>query len=167
MADDSNNVDPPELCVHFERQGKEGGEAFGVCKLATHLKGGREVQVWSDICKKCQREWKYLLPPTKEYPTYTVLELVRDEPTLVKKVWNYAKAGVKHIADGLKDAPTDVQQTRLLICADCPINVNGVCTHPDCGCPLEEKTRWASEECPVGLWPAHSESKDSGCGCRH
>lgn len=46
--------------------------------------------------------------------------------------------------------PPDVQDARLAICALCEHNRDGTCAL--CGCPVEAKTAWASEESPAGYW---------------
>lgn len=87
----------------------------------------------------------------------------------------------KEIYDGWKnDAfPTpDVlvwSEPRAKICADCPLNVNNVCStfekgiavkefiyqeeiryqgreYKGCGCPLSKKTKSLDSKCPIGRW---------------
>lgn len=66
-------------------------------------------------------------------------------------------------------------EPRAKICADCPLNVNNVCTpnatlpavdnfiyqeelrvkgkeYKGCGCPLSKKTKSPDSKCPVGKW---------------
>ena len=44
------------------------------------------------------------------------------------------------------------KDSRLAICNMCEMRVGSRCSHPDCGCFLAAKTKFATEECPLGLW---------------
>ena len=90
-------------------------------------------------------------------------------------------AKLKEIWDGWKnDAfPTkeivDMANERAHICANCPLNVNNVCStqvegeavadlnyqgeerfkgwkYNGCGCPLSKKTKSPTSKCPLGKW---------------
>jgi len=85
-------------------------------------------------------------------------------PSLSRKIVNYAKAGIKHVANGLEHVSTEIQEKRTYICRGCPfrdpIAKDLICTHEDCGCYIETKVTWASEECPIGLWAKYTVNKD-------
>ncbi len=89
---------------------------------------------------------------------------VCNEPSLPKKIVNFTKASVKHIFNGLENVPTSIEEERLFICTHCPFRSDEdnklICTHKDCGCPIKQKIKWSSEECPIGLWSKYIEDKD-------
>jgi hypothetical protein len=80
-------------------------------------------------------------------------------PCLLKKVWNFTLASAKHAVDGFRIVTRDELENRLAICEQCPLLVNQVCTHKDCGCGIRgdrgtfwSKLAWRSETCPDGKW---------------
>ncbi len=91
-----------------------------------------------------------------EAPAATNKETPPAEPGLLRKVWNFGKAVVRHIADGAERVDDETFQARLTICRTCPsCDVERmVCRQPACGCVLEAKASWRSEACPLGKWPA-------------
>lgn len=89
-----------------------------------------------------------------------------DVPAIGKRAGNAAKSLVK--AAKYKGPPiTDAQiAERALICLNCPRfrrngpdTAEGICTHPDCGCPvspmrkLRNKASRPEQNCPDHLWP--------------
>jgi len=73
----------------------------------------------------------------------------------MNKAKTFAKAVVKHAANGFKEATDETIQFRQYTCA--------ICTHLKgescglCGCKVFGngkfvKTRWQTEECPKGFW---------------
>lgn len=69
----------------------------------------------------------------------------------------------------------DMANPRAVICAGCPLNVNGICSsnkvglavkdfsyngeqrfrgrvYTGCGCPLSKKTKSPDSKCPIGNW---------------
>lgn len=84
-------------------------------------------------------------------------------PSLIKQVQNLTTSVVRHVVDGMPQAPDDERDRRLEICKGCPAYTGGDdprCT--DCGCFLKIKTSWALESCPRGNW---GPTIGSGCGC--
>ena len=85
-------------------------------------------------------------------------------PSLPKKIINYTKASIKHLADGLVHTTLETQEERRSICRQCPFRDSEspvlICSHPDCGCYIDSKVVWASEECPIGLWDKYTGNKD-------
>lgn len=82
-----------------------------------------------------------------------------DGPPLSRRVYNALVAGVRHGLDLLKHRTQEEIDTNLAICQACPLLQDGVCSHPDCGCPIRggkrrfwNKLAWRSEECPLGKW---------------
>lgn len=73
---------------------------------------------------------------------------------MLAEITNFAKALIKYAYLGYPKVNADVQLRRLSICEACPIHMSGICTHVDCGCPVSKKSLWATEDCPVGRWPA-------------
>lgn len=75
-------------------------------------------------------------------------------PSLARRVWNFAKAAVQHVALGMPTAPPEVQRARLALCLVCEQYRpdNETCKHPQCGCFVRGKTYWAAQACPLGKW---------------
>ena len=74
-------------------------------------------------------------------------------PPTLQLAKNFSKAITKHIVNGLKNVSPQQYKERLDICNGCALMENGRCTHPDCGCFLDKKAWWASENCPLEKWP--------------
>jgi hypothetical protein len=74
--------------------------------------------------------------------------------SMPKLATNFAKAVAKHVVDGMKKVDIDVYVERLAVCNknECGMRVKNRCTHESCGCFLDKKAWWASEDCPMGLW---------------
>jgi hypothetical protein len=79
-------------------------------------------------------------------------------PSLAQRTSNFGRALARHVAAGLPQAPQAVIDGRFAICQQCPLLVNGVCSHMDCGCPItrqakfKSKLAWADQGCPIGKW---------------
>jgi hypothetical protein len=84
-------------------------------------------------------------------------------PSATAMVINFGKAVVKHAQDGFKRVTLQQYQERLTICNKnkCGYRLKNRCTHPACGCFLDKKAWWNSENCPVGDWP-ELESDENG-----
>ena len=74
-----------------------------------------------------------------------------DEPNLIGKAKNLAKATAKHVAGGMKSATFEEYTERLSICKDCEYQEKSKCTI--CGCFLKKKAWWRTEDCPKDKWP--------------
>ena len=77
-------------------------------------------------------------------------------PSTARMAGNIVKAVVKHVGDGMKKVDLPRYQHRLNICNDCVppsgFRVKNRCTHESCGCFIDQKAWWASEECPLSKW---------------
>lgn len=76
------------------------------------------------------------------------------EPGFFTKSVNFAKAVVVDVQDGRPRVSEEVFQSRLATCRGCGLfnRRKVICGHPQCGCQLKVKARWASMECPIGRW---------------
>lgn len=76
-------------------------------------------------------------------------------PPTITMAQNLVKALVKHVGTGLTKVTTEQFKERLAVCNKCPLRLKNRCTHPACGCFLEIKAWWASEDCPdtPPRWP--------------
>jgi hypothetical protein len=91
----------------------------------------------------------------------------RSNPSLLRKISNFTKAVAKHAADGLEQTPDDIYLLRISVCKgtdDTPAcnafdATTTVCDDWRCGCSVNKKAHWQSEDCPRGLWPRTSKSK--------
>ncbi len=113
------------------------------------------------LCDKCKGIYK------KEQ----VEELLQKLPTpsttsklsLAKKAMNFTKAAARHVANGLKNVPTKVYNSRMELCNDCEKLSNGECS--ECGCIVKLKAAWGSEKCPIGKWSEYKETRGKCGGC--
>ncbi len=113
------------------------------------------------LCDKCKGIYK------KEQ----VEELLQKLPTpsttsklsLAKKAMNFTKAAARHVANGLKNVPTKVYNSRMELCNNCEKLSNGECS--ECGCIVKLKAAWGSEKCPIGKWSEYKETRGKCGGC--
>lgn len=79
-----------------------------------------------------------------------------DAPSFAKKLKNFAKSTVQHVAAGMPMCTEEEIMQRHNICLGCEFFKDDTCTR--CGCPLirtkqfVSKLAWADQECPVGKW---------------
>lgn len=100
-------------------------------------------------------------------------------PPIYKQIWNYGKAFTKHIFHGRPHVTDESYVDRITICNSCDKKTEDwKCA--ECGCPIESKASWATEDCPLKRWPlpvvesvSISKTEDApssaqspqGCGC--
>jgi hypothetical protein len=124
--------------------------------------------------KVTAREHQFLrgtsgLPRAKE-EAHIARMLGVDLPGAMKMGWEALKAGLKHLAGGMKEVSEETYRTRLGVCMSPCEQWNRDETEPRClacGCFLKEKAKWASEDCPLKKWPplhAHVPTGGSCCG---
>ena len=84
----------------------------------------------------------------------------QQEPGLVRKAANFGKAVVKHVANRRQVASNELFAARIAICEECDSlnQQRRVCTEKSCGCYIDKKARWQSENCPQGKWLASPDS---------
>ncbi|GAB5440077.1 MAG: hypothetical protein Fues2KO_04260 [Fuerstiella sp.] len=78
------------------------------------------------------------------------------EPSTLQRGLNFAKAAVRHVASGMQAVSEEQKSQRLKICENCDLcdKTRMVCLHSSCGCFLNVKAGWKSEECPLERWPS-------------
>lgn len=88
-------------------------------------------------------------------------------PSVIQKASNFAIASAKYARSGFKKVSAEVKEGRLAICKGCKFRV-GEEEDPGCnkcGCPLNIKTEWATESCPIGKWSStFGKNQSRGCG---
>jgi len=77
------------------------------------------------------------------------------KPGLITMGKSFAKAGLKHLASGLKKRSRREQERVIKICAGCEYyqatsRIGPRCRK--CGCKIQLKLTWATAHCPLGLW---------------
>lgn len=88
----------------------------------------------------------------------------KKSPSLFKKGVNFVWATLKHAATGFQRAPEDVYKQRLLTCEACDrLSTERECL--ECGCAVDIKASWASQECPLRKWLALPVVNQQGCKC--
>lgn len=74
-----------------------------------------------------------------------------NEPKMMTKAYNYFKAVSKRVLGGFENVDTVTYYDRVYICSRCPkLNKDHECTV--CGCPIETKAAWKTENCPIEKW---------------
>lgn len=90
--------------------------------------------------------------------------------TMVDKTKNFALAVKRHAMNGFRNVTDEERAARLHQCEHghpsgdgrpCPSLQNDR-TCFECGCPVDEKTKWQTEWCPLGKWQALAQV---GVGC--
>ena len=94
-------------------------------------------------------------------------EKEQQSPSMIQKASNFAIASAKYARSGFKKVSAEVKEGRLAICKGCKFSA-GEEEDPSCnkcGCPLNVKTEWATESCPIGKWSStFGKSQSGGCG---
>ena len=76
-------------------------------------------------------------------------------PPITEQIANYGKAWAKHVANGLKILEPEGVAERLAACNSCPfLSADRRCYK--CGCPVDKKATWESEDCDEGRWPVRA-----------
>lgn len=73
-------------------------------------------------------------------------------PSKLQMAQNFVRASAAHLRDGMVNVSSELQKSRLDICAECPFVTKDGSRCVKCGCFLESKTRWRSSACPIGKW---------------
>ena len=74
-----------------------------------------------------------------------------DTPNLMVKTYNYLKAVSKRMLGGFENVDTTTYYDRAYICSRCPhLTPDVECSI--CGCPIETKAAWKTENCPQNKW---------------
>ena len=102
-------------------------------------------------------------------PCVPTVEVPPEGPGLARRAVNFGTAVVRHAANGLQQVNTAAFEARIRICQNCSScdSDRMVCLQPSCGCSLTIKARWASEDCPLGLWPNLRVSDDGSTSGLH
>lgn len=91
-------------------------------------------------------------------------EQQKELPSTIQMAKNLMKAVGKHIVDGMRKVTFEEFQARLDVCNKCVppdgYRVKNRCTHPSCGCFLDLKAWWRSEDCPMEKWPKLPNEKE-------
>jgi|TARA_R110000796_G_scaffold3094_22_gene11989 hypothetical protein len=64
----------------------------------------------------------------------------------------FLKALYRYARTGFKATPRVSYEERLMICSACPELNRKNKTCNICGCYIEKKAMWKSEDCPKGYW---------------
>ncbi len=68
-------------------------------------------------------------------------------PGAIRKMVNFSKALAEHARDGMRLVDDKTYNERLELCIVCPNRHYDSCGL--CGCPVDKKCSWASEQCPA------------------
>jgi hypothetical protein len=81
-----------------------------------------------------------------------------EKPGIVRRAINFTRAAIEHVRGGRQLVSDEIRAARFAECQACPLFVEGICSHPDCGCPMKQQRSfidalgWASKKCPLDKW---------------
>lgn len=80
-----------------------------------------------------------------------------NRPNIMIKAYNYLKALSKHVLNGMEKVDVIEYYDRIHACTRCEFmienkNDNYKFECGVCGCPIEEKASWKTEQCPKDKW---------------
>tara|TARA_A100000172_G_C3041210_1_gene110554 strand:- start:741 stop:965 length:225 start_codon:yes stop_codon:yes gene_type:complete len=73
-----------------------------------------------------------------------------DKGKYANRVWTFTKAIAKYAKSGFENVPRFEYLKRLSTCNECEFREHDVCGV--CGCYLEAKAKWNTEDCPKNKW---------------
>lgn len=106
--------------------------------------------------KRCYDCWRF-----HNVPKYHVIWGGKDK-TLLEKAVGFMGALAKHAMSGFSLLDDGHFIERIKICETCPFNENWICKK--CGCSINIKARWQTQDCPEKKWPKLNNSEGCGCG---
>ena len=114
------------------------GRQFDICNACSYLKNKER---WCGY-------WGFWLKNNKvEFPAPLKI------PPKKVQAKNFAKAVVKRVKNMKNRNPEEIEKLKA-ICKPCDAyytkGITPRCTY--CGCCVNLKTKWASEDCPIGKW---------------
>lgn len=71
-------------------------------------------------------------------------------PPLWEQGWSFLTANARLASHGWGAATEEVMTSRLALCQLCPARNGDRCGK--CGCPVEKKASYPTEQCPIGKW---------------
>jgi hypothetical protein len=111
------------------------------------------------VCQRCGKAWVPLVSvdPEKMVRVCRVGEpqhatAVKKMPSLLKRVWNLAKALADFVADGCQTVSAEEYAARLAVCDGCELRNGSWCSHSKCGCLIAAKAKGRAWKCPTGKW---------------
>lgn len=86
-----------------------------------------------------------------------------EPPTFLKRIANFTVSKISHVISGSPEVSKEILNQRVNICQECPFFnfENRECDK--CGCPIDEKCKWATEKCPDSPPRWISISNSGGC----
>jgi hypothetical protein len=121
----------------------------------------QKPQVFVEKCQTSREmfdRWEQGLGPCTPVTDIPVSE---QGPSMAQRAANFGSAVIRYAANGLKQVDQATFDARIAICRQCPScdTERMICRQPSCGCSLSIKAWWASESCPIQLWPSRSVSE--------
>lgn len=125
---------------------------------------------WVQLCLTKEKYWK-----SWESGVGPGQGLSFDEPSMLEKLANFAKALGKHVSEGMPTCTQEEVDYRLSICKLCKLFVasqddpnRGFCKHKACGCNISKivkflnKLAWADQKCPLNKWGPIEKKSEEG-----
>lgn len=120
-------------------------KAIGVKNLIVHMSEEALAEYLEN-----DTEWTVIDSWNMFYFLTSSADVKTPVPNLLNRAITFNKAVFKRIWTGAGDAPPEQAKKRYQLCLVCPNRNNDNCGL--CGCPVKEKTAWASETCPINKW---------------
>jgi hypothetical protein len=170
---ESGRVPPSELRPASEWKACEHRSSEPIDEIGCESCGNRMVAIpvyGCDLFQRCaERNFgqttaeRYQATPCVRCESYRAIEdseVVADDqrvvhgPGILQRAANFTQAVAAHLADGLSHVSEGEFEERLGVCRACEWcdTVQMVCRHAACGCFLNVKASWSSEQCPLGKW---------------
>tara|TARA_B100000427_G_C15401343_1_gene547790 strand:+ start:489 stop:938 length:450 start_codon:yes stop_codon:yes gene_type:complete len=81
-------------------------------------------------------------------------------PSIPERMMNLTKSSFEvlngYIFDGQWQVPDEIYNHRLKICSTCDWYKDRYCRK--CGCPMDQKAKFAAMECPMGYFPKYKDT---------
>ena len=87
---------------------------------------------------------------TSKQPCNTCGKPKVKRPPVIAQAMTASAAMMRFVGDGMKTTTSNEQADRRMICAECPLNDNGICN--GCGCLISAKVAMRLEQCPAKKW---------------
>lgn len=102
-------------------------------------------------------------PSESRDATLSAFQKSNEGPSITDKAVSLIGSAIAYAASGFEQSTPDDLSKRLAVCNLCTERRNSNCGV--CGCNLHLKASWASERCPLLLWPGDNPTQSGGCDC--
>lgn len=123
-----------------------------LCSLLDAHIVGRSWDIWQgnvltpEECEVYRQLWMSLAGIEK-LPDHLI-------PTITTRAGNFIKSSTRHVTAGAKKVSQSEYDKRISVCESCSLLTEArKCADMKCGCPVDKKAWWETEDCPQERWP--------------